>query len=276
MIDPNLVKKCTEAAAMMRIDAIRATYSTGNTGAHIGGTLSMIDIMAVLYMGVMNISPHNLKDDGRDRFILSKGHGVLAQYTALKQMGIISDEELMSFKKSGTRLYAHPSRNPDIGIEFSSGSLGQGISLAVGVAMALKKKNNPAGVYVLVGDGECDEGSVWEALASAAHFRLDNLTVIVDKNDLQYDGRTSEILNMDNISDKFAAFGFNVNEADGHDVKSLLNAFSSKNDKPSAVIAHTVKGKGVSFMENNPVWHNGRLSEKQYLQAMKELGAEND
>ena len=236
----------------------------------------MTEIMSALYLGIMNIDPDDLKNENRDRFILSKGHGVLAQYTALKQLGIISDAELMGFKKSGTRLFAHPSKNPDIGIEFSSGSLGQGISLAVGTAMALKRKNNPARVFVLVGDGECDEGSVWEATASAAHFQLDNLTIIVDKNELQYDGRTSDILNMENLSEKFSAFGFDVKEADGHNIEELLTALEYKSSRPIALIAHTVKGKGVSFMENNPVWHNGKLTEKQYLQAMNELGAGND
>ena len=270
MIDEQIIKKCELAAKQMRLDAITATYQVGNTGAHIGGTLSMIEIMAALYVGVMNLSPENLKSPTRDRFILSKGHGVLAQYVALKQIGVISPEELQTFKQNGTRLYAHPSRNADIGIEFSSGSLGQGVSLAVGVALALKKKGNPARVYVLVGDGECDEGSVWEALASASHFGLDNLTVIVDKNALQYDGETDTILSMNSLSQKFEAFGFDTQELDGHSVEKLLYAFQKPSDRPKAIVANTVKGKGVSFMEGNALWHNGKLSEKQYIQAIEE------
>ena len=269
-VDGQLIEKCAAAAREMRLDAIKATYRVGNTGAHIGGTLSMIEIMAALYLGVMHISPALLKDPARDRFILSKGHGVLAQYVALKQIGVLTDEELLTFKQNDTRLYAHPSRNADIGIEFSSGSLGQGVSLAVGVAIALKKQGNAARVYVLVGDGECDEGSVWEALASASHFGLDNLTVIVDKNALQYDGRTDDILSMSSLTKKFEAFGFHTQETDGHDVAKLLEAFSVESDRPKAIIANTVKGKGVSFMEGNAVWHNGKLSEKQYEQAMQE------
>ena len=254
----------------MRVDSLRAAYGAGRNGAHIGGTLSMIEIMAALYLGVMNINKDMLTDPARDRFILSKGHGVLAQYAALKQIGVLSDEELMTFKHSGTRLFAHPSRNADIGIEFSSGSLGQGISLAVGVALALKRKELAARVYVLVGDGECDEGSVWEAVASAAHYKLDNLVIIVDKNRLQYDGNTEDVLSMESLSDKFRAFGADVTDVDGHDTAALLGALSHKSERPYAVIARTVKGKGVSFMENNPLWHNGRLTDEQFRQAMEE------
>lgn len=271
MLEQELIDKCLNAAKEMRIDAVRATYSVGNTGAHIGGTLSMIEIMSVLYLAVMNIDKTNLASKNRDRFILSKGHGVLAQYTALKQIGILTDEELMTFKKTGTRLYAHPSINREIGIEFSSGSLGQGISLAVGVALALKKQNNDSKVYVLLGDGECNEGSVWEALASASHFKLDNLCVIVDRNNLQYDGSTADIMSM-KLDKKFEAFGFSVTEVDGHDIAALYKAFKNSSILPKAVIADTVKGKGISFMENNPIWHNGKLSDKQYQAAMEELG----
>lgn len=270
MADMAVVEKCARAARQMRIDSLRAAYGAGRNGAHIGGTLSMIEIMAALYLGVMNINKDMLTDPARDRFILSKGHGVLAQYAALKQIGVLSDEELMTFKHSGTRLFAHPSRNADIGIEFSSGSLGQGISLAVGVALALKRKGLAARVYVLVGDGECDEGSVWEAVASAAHYKLDNLVIIVDKNRLQYDGNTEDVLSMESLSDKFRAFGADVTDVDGHDTAALLGALSHKSERPYAVIARTVKGKGVSFMENNPLWHNGRLTDEQFRQAMEE------
>lgn len=271
MADKMLVDKCAAAAKQMRIDAVRAIYNVGNTGGHIGGTLSMIEIMSALYVGIMNISSDNLHSPERDRFILSKGHGVLAQYAALKQIGILTDEELLTFKKSGTRLPAHPSRNLDIGIEFSSGSLGQGVSLAVGTAIALKKRNNPARVYVLVGDGECDEGSVWEALASAAHFGLNNLILIVDCNHLQYDGSTEEVLSMGSLAKKFEAFGFDTCEVNGHDINALIDALGTTSRCPRAVIANTIKGKGISFMENNPLWHNGRLSEEQYKTAIKEV-----
>lgn len=268
-----LIKKCEKAAHEMRIDAIKATYRTGKSGAHIGGTLSMIEIIAALYLAVLRINPENLRDESRDRFILSKGHGALAQYAAMKQMGIIDENELLSFKKNETRLYAHPFRNQDIGIEFSSGSLGQGVSLGVGVALALKKKKSPARVYVLVGDGECDEGSVWEALMSAAHYQLDNLIVIVDRNHLQLAGPTEEILSLSTLKDKFESFGYEADEVNGHSIPDLIDALSKGGSKPRVVIANTIKGKGVSFMERNPIWHDRNLTDSQYELAMKEQGA---
>ncbi len=270
-MDNKLLLECKKAADQMRRDVIEMAYSVGNTGSHIGGALSMIEIMAVLYKGVMNYDINNTYMEERDRFILSKGHGVMAQYAALKQIGLLSDEDLKTFKKNETKLYAHPSMNMEIGIEFSSGSLGQGLSLAVGSAIALKRKENEKSrVFVLLGDGECDEGSVWEAAASASHYNLNNVVVIVDKNQLQYDGKTSDILMMDNLSEKFKSFGLEVLEIDGHDIEQLLSAFNTVSDKPIAVIANTVKGKGVSFMENNHLWHNGRLTQKQYEQALEE------
>lgn len=268
-----LINKCEKAAHEMRIDAIKAAYSTGKTGAHIGGTLSMIEIMAVLYLAVLRMNPGNLRDESRDRFILSKGHGMLAQYTAMKQLGIIDEHELSSYKKNETRLFVHPFRNQDLGIEFSSGSLGMGISLGVGVALALKKKGNPARIYVLVGDGECAEGNVWEALLSVAHYQLDNLMVIVDRNHLQVEGTTEEILSLASLRDKFESFGFDVDEVDGHSVPELIDVFSKSSAGPRAVIADTIKGKGVSFMEGNPIWHDRGMTDSQYELAMKEQGA---
>ncbi len=266
-------EKCRIAAKQMRIDALRMTKHTGNTGAHIGGSLSMIEIMAVLYNGVMKYKATDTSWEGRDRFILSKGHGALTLYTAMKSVGLLSEEELMTYKDNETRLYAHPSMNIKMGIEFSSGSLGQGLSLGVGTALALKRKNNDSSkVYVLVGDGECNEGQIWEAAMAASHYKLDNLTVIIDKNKLQYDGDTMDIINMDNLSDKWAAFGFETITIDGHSVEQLLTAFQAETDKPKAIIGETIKGKGVSFMENNPIWHNNRLTDEQYKQAMSEQG----
>lgn len=269
----DIIEFCMEIASQMRVDALKMTKSTGNTGAHIGGALSMIEIMAVLYNGVMK---YDIKDpcwEGRDRFILSKGHGVMAQYVAMKSVGIISDEELQTFKHNDTRLYAHPSMNKDIGIEFSSGSLGQGLSLGVGTALALKQKGNEnSRIFVLIGDGESNEGQIWEAAMSASHFNLDNLVVIVDKNNLQYDGNTSMILNMDNVVDKWRAFGFETISINGHSVEELITAFSMRPSKPYAIIAETVKGKGVSFMENDASWHNNRLTDDQFKQAMEEQG----
>ena len=266
-----LIETCKAAASKMRVDALQMTKNTGNTGAHIGGALSMIEIMAVLYNGVMKLDVKNPNWDDRDRFILSKGHGVMAQYVAMKSVGILSEKELLTFKHNDTRLYAHPSMNMDIGIEFSSGSLGQGLSLGVGTALALKRKGNETSrVFVIVGDGESNEGQIWEAAMSAAHFNLDNLVVIIDKNKLQYDGITTAVLNMERMADKWSAFGFETITVDGHSVEQLLTVFSMRPSKPLAVIAETVKGKGVTFMENDASWHNNRLTDDQFKQAMKE------
>lgn len=258
------------ACSEMRKDIIRMTYSVGNTGAHIGGSLSMVEIMAALYLGCNVIDKDNVQSYSRGRVILSKGHGVLAQYAALKQVGIITDEELMTFKKPETRLYAHPSMNVTIGIEFSSGSLGMGLSQGVGTALALKRKHKNAQTYVVLGDGECDEGSVWEAAMSASSYSLDNITAIIDENQLQYDGNTDEIMKIAPMKEKWEAFGWNAVCVNGHSVSELLDVLKMKSDKPKVIIARTIKGNGVSFMENDPKWHNGRLTKEQYEKALSE------
>jgi len=234
--------------------------------------------MAVLYLEAMRYDPHKATWEGRDRLILSKGHGVMAQYAAMKQAGMLTDEELMTFKQHNTRLCAHPSMCPEMGIEFSGGSLGQGLSLGVGTALALRRKGNTdSRVFVVLGDGECNEGSVWEAAASASHFGLDRLTVVVDRNHLQYDGPTCDVLRMDDLAQKWVAFGFDTRTVDGHSVPALREVLrggaAMVGSAPTAILADTVKGKGVSYMENNPVWHNGALSDEQYAQAMREQGA---
>lgn len=270
---PEIINKCQAAASQMRRDALKMALAA--TGAHLGGGLSMIEIMAVLYLGIMRYDIHNPRWEERDRFILSKGHGVLAYYTALQQAGFVTEEELSTFKTNDTFLYGHPSMNLSKGIEFSSGSLGLGLSLGVGSALALNRKGNTASrIFVLLGDGECNEGSVWEAAASAAHFVLGNLVAIVDKNGLQYDGDTCCVLSMENLTAKWESFGWTAVEIDGHNVAALYDALSRCGDKPLAVIANTVKGKGVSFMENNPAWHHARLSQAQFEQAMAEQGGD--
>ena len=269
-----IILQCREAASRMRRDALVMALAAGATGAHLGGGLSMIEIMAVLYLGVMHCDPHNPFWEDRDRFILSKGHGVLAYYTALNRAGFVSDQELTTFKANDTFLYGHPSMNLSKGIEFSSGSLGLGLSLGVGSALALNRKGNTTSrIFVLMGDGECNEGSVWEAAASAAHFGLRNLVAIIDKNGLQYDGNTCSVLSMECLSTKWESFGWSVLKVDGHDVGELYDALSTRSDNPLAIIAHTVKGKGVSFMENNPAWHHARLTQSQFEQAMAEQKA---
>lgn len=268
----DIIKKCRDAAFEMRKDALKMTLCTGNTGAHVGGGLSMIEVMATLYMGIMKYDIQNPLMEERDRFILSKGHGVLALYTALNQAGFVSKEDLWNFKSNDTQLYGHPSLNQDIGIEFSSGSLGQGLSLGVGVCLAMKmKKNTESRSFVLLGDGECNEGSVWEAAASASHYKLNNLVAIVDKNQIQYDGLTDNVLSMSPLDEKWKSFGWRVVVVDGHNIEELHDALSLRDEKPLAIIANTVKGKGISFIENDPKWHNSRLTQTQYDAAISEL-----
>ena len=268
------IQKLKQAAYEIRNDVLAMGRSTGNIGAHMGGGLSMVEIMAALYAGVMTIDSKNPTAENRDRFILSKGHGAITLYAALCHAGFISHELLETFKSNETFLYGHPSMNPEIGIEFSSGSLGQGLSLGVGVCLGLKRKNNSdSRAFVLMGDGECDEGSVWESAASASHYKLNNLVAVIDCNGIQYDGATEEVLSMNSMAQKWKSFGFEVYEVDGHDVEKLAEALDKRTDKPRAVIAHTVKGKGVSFMENDPKWHNNRLTAQLYEQALSEQEA---
>ena len=278
MINDEIVKKIKLAARDMRKQSIEMTYAMGRTGAHIGGGLSLIEIMAVLYLGVMKFDIDNMEDEKRDRLIFSKGHGTLALYTAMWKAGILSEDDLKLYKQNDSFLSAHPSMNKKLAIEYSSGSLGQGLSLGVGAALGMRRKGNDSSrVFVILGDGECDEGSVWEAAATASHFGLGNLNVVVDMNGLQYDGTTDEILSMKDMEEKWKSFGFEVYDVDGHNVSDLLDKFTdtsvSDDGKPKVFLAKTVKGKGVSFMENNPLWHNGKLSQKQYEQAIAEVTA---
>ena len=258
-------------AHQMRLRALKMAYDAGNNGAHLGGGLSAIEIFATLYGSVLKFDVNNPYFDDRDRLIVSKGHCVLAYYTALAHVGFLTEDDINQFEKNGSVLHGHASRNIDKGIEFSGGSLSMGMSFAVGVAIAAKKRKLNSHVYVIVGDGECNEGLIWEAAMSASHFKLSNLTVIVDCNRLQYDGETTKVMDMISLSEKFKSFGFNSIEVDGHDVEQLLNAMNNKSsEKPNAIIAHTVKGKGVSFMENVKEWHHSKLSLPQYEQAVSE------
>ena len=263
-----MILDCTE----MRRDILRMALAAKREGGHLGGSLSAVEILAALYSGGMNFDPKCPADETRDRFIFSKGHGVMAQYAAFRQIGLLTEEQVLTYKQAGSVVTAHPSLNPNLGMEFASGSLGLGLSQGVGVALALKRKKNlTSRVFVLLGDGECDEGSVWEAVLSAANYRLGNLVAIVDKNGLQYDGDTEKVLALDDLVSKWTAFGWNAVDVDGHDVTKLLEAFSIRGDRPLAVIAHTVKGKGISFMENAPAWHHSVLTQRQFDEAMAEL-----
>lgn len=274
MTGENKINKYKCAANQIRKDIINMTYGLGNVGAHLGGSLSMAELLAVLYTGKINYDPRDPEWEERDRVILSKGHAALALYPALVQAGIIEKELLDDFKKNGSILSGHPSLNGLKGIEFASGSLGQGLSLGVGVALALKRRQNiKSKIYVFLGDGECDEGSVWEAAASAAHYGLSQMVAIVDANMIQYDGLTDEILKMAPVKQKWMSFGWDAVEIDGHDVGQIWGAYDYGGDKPRVIIANTVKGKGISFMEGNKQFHNARLTKEQYHAAMEELEA---
>jgi transketolase len=207
----------------------------------------------------------------RDRIILSKGHAALALFCVLEKKGVISSKETDTFESNGSRFYAHAKRDLNSSIEFSGGSLSLGISYAVGVALACKTKNPNSRIYVIVGDGECNEGLLWEAVMSASNYNLSNLTIIVDNNGLQSDGFTKEVMNTTPLDAKFKSFGFDAEEIDGHNIKDILKALSKKTDKPKAIVAHTIKGKGVSFMENEPSWHHGVLTDALYNQALDEM-----
>lgn len=272
MVDDKLLHRCLEASKRIRRQIIDMTFSTGQTGAHLGGSLSIVEILACLYVGVVRFQPDDPGWEGRDRVILSKGHAALALYPALAEAGIIDASELKTFKKDGSLLGGHPSLNGLPGIEFASGSLGQGLSLGVGTAMGMIRKGNlDSRVFVLLGDGECDEGSVWEAAACASHYSLNNLVSIVDMNAIQYDGFTTDVLDMNPFENKWRDFGWDTISINGNSVEEVLDALTHKTGKPLVILAHTIKGKGISFMENNWKYHNASLSLEQYQQAIREL-----
>lgn len=261
------IEQLNHDALWMRRRILDLALKAGSSGAHLGGALSLVEILATLY-GVAKISD----DDKRDRIILSKGHGALALYTALEKHGILSSEVVETFETNGTHLYAHASRDISKGIEFSGGSLSLGISFSVGVALACKEKNLDNRIYVIVGDGECNEGLFWESIMAINQFKLNNMTIIIDNNGLQADGPTNEIIDLSPMADKLNAFGFDAISIDGHDVSAIYQALSRENgEKPQAIIANTVKGKGVSFMENSAAWHHGVLNQKKYDKAIEEL-----
>jgi transketolase len=251
---------------------------TESASGHPGGSLSIADIMTVLFFKEMNITVKNPKDPDRDRFVLSKGHAAPALYSALARKGYFPVEELMTLRKTGTRLQGHPNMNDLDGIDMSTGSLGQGISAAVGMALAGKLDKKNYRVYTILGDGELEEGQVWEASMSAAHYKLDNLTAFVDFNGLQIDGNTTDVMNPCPIDKKFEAFGWNVLIIDGHNYDEIIDAIEkAKNTKgkPTAIVCKTIKGKGVSFMENEASWHGTAPSKEQCERALSEIGGEN-
>lgn len=259
-------------ARQIRLDALDMALASGNNGSHLGGSLSCVEILSVLYGEILRLNPEEPEWEERDRFLPSKNHCVLAHFPALAAKGFISREELLDFQKDGGRMTGYP-KNPDIGLEYSGGSLGMAISFGIGLALAFRDKKKSSRVYVLMGDGELNEGSVWEAFMAAAQYRLDNLIAIIDRNHLSYDGDTEQIMGVHPLEDKFTSFNWNAISCDGHDVEQLLRAFSQiKPGMPNVIIAETIKGKGVSFMENHPEWHHSRITKEQYEKARAELG----
>ena len=250
---------------------------TESASGHPGGSLSATDIMTVLFFKEMNLDPNNEKDPNRDRFVLSKGHAAPVLYSVLARRGYFPVEELSTLRKFKSRLQGHPSIQYLPGIDISTGSLGQGVSAAVGMALAGKIDKKDYRVYTLLGDGELEEGQVWEAAMCAAHYKLNNLTAFIDFNGLQIDGDITKVMNPCPIDKKFEAFGWNVLVIDGHNYEEIIDAIEKAKeckDKPTAVVCNTVKGKGVSFMENQAAWHGTAPSKEQCETALKELGGE--
>lgn len=262
-----------EKAKLIR-QTIFKTITNGG-GGHTPTSLSMVDILTVLYYKILNIDPKNPKDPNRDRFILSKGHGGVALYAILADKGFFDKKHLDTFGKSGTILGGHPDMHKVPGIEASTGALGHGYPFAVGIALAGKIDKKDYQVFSIVGDGECQEGSIWEAALFAPKHKLDNLTVIIDHNKFQAMDRLDEIVPLDPLADKWKAFGWEVKEIDGHDINQMEQVFSSlplEKDKPTLIVAHTIKGKGISFMEDVAIWHYRNPSVDQLRIACKDLG----
>ncbi|HVN55984.1 MAG TPA: transketolase [Anaerolineaceae bacterium] len=240
---------------------------------HTGGSLSCVDILNVLYNQVLNVTPQNFCDPNHDRYVHSKGHSVEALYTVLADREFFPASELDTMEKYGSLLIGHPTRKA-LGIEQNTGALGHGLSVAVGMAIAGKIDRRPYRVFTLLGDGELAEGSVWEASMSAAHYRLDNLIVIVDRNTLQISGRTENVMRLEPLADKFRAFGYALKEVDGNSIPDLVQVFQTlplAPGKPSLILAHTVKGKGISYIEDQAGWHHHVPNDEEYAQAMDEL-----
>ena len=270
-MDKSVLKELEKRACKVRIDVIEGTFNAGC--GHPGGSLSAADVLTYLYFNEMRVYPSNERAENRDRFVLSKGHAAPALYGILAQKGFISQEEIKTLRKVGSTLQGHPSiKTP--GIDMSTGSLGQGVSAAAGMALAGKLDKKDYRVYALLGDGEIEEGEVWEAAMFAAAKKLDNLVVIVDNNNLQIDGTVEEVNSPYTIDEKFEAFGFNVINIDGHSFEDMEKAFAAAREekgRPTAIIMKTVKGKGVSFMEDVCSWHGKATDAEQYITAIGEL-----
>lgn len=287
------INRLTEMTKRMRLLGLDMALSTGNGGSHLGGSFSCMEIIAALYGEVLNISPETADTPDRDIFIPSKNHCVLAHIPALAEAGFITREECLEFQKNGGRLTGYPMRR-EIGLEYSGGSLGMAISVVIGMALAERDKEKSSEsndktrrmFYVLMGDAELNEGSIWEAFMSAAHYKLDNLVAIIDRNHLSYDGNTEDVMALGNLAEKMRSFGWYVSECNGRDVGDIIRAFDERyvegdkskyklideaEGKPQIVIVDTIKGMGVSFMEGRPEWHHHRLSQAEYDTAREEI-----
>jgi transketolase len=271
--EKDILKKINNFAFNSRKNILEMALAAGASSSHFGGALSIVEIVSTLFSTQIRFDKDSPNSDDRNRFILSKGHACLAYYAALCEVGFIDKEELKTFEKNDSNLLGHPVLNKSIGIDFSTGSLGMGLSIGIGIAIANKKKNRNSNIYVVMGDGECNEGSVWEAAMAAPNFSLNNLYAIIDNNNFQQTGSNKEIMNSESLKEKWSSFGWETSEIDGHNVKDLFNYFENgKNiNKPKALIAKTIKGKGFTFSENNNNWHHSVLTKSLYEQALSEI-----
>lgn len=271
-ITEEILTELKQKSKCVRRNIVEEVYSASS--GHPGGSLSSADIVTALYFHVMNINPCLPTDENRDRFILSKGHASPLLYSVLAERGYFDKELLKTFRKSSSILQGHPDMKKIPGVDMTTGSLGQGLSAANGMALSSKLDKKGFRVYCLVGDGEIEEGQIWEAAMTSCHYKLDNLCLIVDNNNLQIDGEVTSVMNVNPIDKKLESFGFNVICIDGHNFEEILNAFAEAKltkGKPTAIVAKTIKGKGVSFMENQAGWHGKAPKEEEYLKAMEEL-----
>ena len=271
---PEKLNELKKTANNVRLSILEAVYNASS--GHPGGSLSVADILTYLYFEEMNIDPKNPKDENRDRFVLSKGHTSPALYSVLAERGYFPKEDIKTFRRIDSYLQGHPDMKHIPGVDMSSGSLGQGMSAACGMALSAKISGKDYRVYAALGDGEIQEGQIWEASMFAAHYKLDNLCIVVDNNNLQIDGKITDVMNPNPIDEKFKAFGFEVMVIDGHDFEQIEAAYQkarATKGKPFAIVAKTVKGNGVSFMENQASWHGTAPNQEQYEMAVKELTA---
>ncbi len=267
-----LIKRLNSIAKQVREDIVRTSFLSKS--AHIAASLSAVDILVALYFEILNVNSDDPFSSDRDRFILSKGHACLGLYATLKRAGFINQVQLESFCRDGGCLGGHPELGRIAGLEASTGSLGHGLSIGEGMALSSKHDKKKNKVFVLLGDGECNEGTVWEAAMSSSHFKLDNICAIIDYNKLQATGKTQDVMSLEPLKSKWHAFGWEVKEINGHrmnEIVATLKRAPFKKNKPSLVIAHTIKGKGISFMENKLIWHYRPPNQKEMNRALKEL-----